>query len=813
MFRPAFNQIVADKLTLVAMVIAVYHFILALCLAFIPYIIAESEVIQLNITIGFLGLILYILFRRSPAPPRFANLILTLMIAFAVFNALYYLWFSKEMRQSIFLLFVMIAATQFFLSSRWFTFNLLFIFGSWYWVAWQYLEGSVFYFGFILSVGVATSVVVFIVRRDAHQRFEWLRLQDSRRRDVLQHRAIQLEKSQNIAQQVGSILDVDELLDQVADLVWREFHYNYVSLFLLDANGRFLTLRASAGDNLSPDMQLSLDLPVDDSNLPGWVIKNGRYRCTNNIDEEPLFTPFIPDVDVNAQLDLPLRDGRIFLGVLTLQSKRSNAFDTEDILYLQLLASQIANGIRNATSYQREKSARLFAETLQDTGHALASTLEWNTILDMILDRLTQIVHYDRAAVLVQRGQLLEFVAFKGFPDESQPESINISLENETVYKQIVETKSPLTLEDANTQNDWQSVDSLPAARSWLGVPLIQGGEVIGMLSLARESLNPYSTSEVNLATAFAGQAAIALENARLYEETTRFNQQLEYEVRQRTDAIQIAYEELEQLNRNKSDFISVVSHELRTPLTILHGYTQMLRQDKVVLEDQMRRTIVRGIETGSGRLADIINSMLDVVKIENRELNLYHSQLSIPAMAKMVMDDLFELMTERKLILQVEDMPDMPLVYADPDMMKKVFYHLLINAVKYTPDGGTITVSGRRYKMAGNAHSSSVEIIIKDSGIGIDLAMRELIFTKFYQTGEVSLHSSSKTQFKGGGPGLGLSIVKGIVEAHHGRIWVESPGHDEEMLPGSEFHIILPINWPEGERQDPMAVGEPVNG
>lgn len=799
-FRPAFDQIVADKLTMVAFVMAIYHFALAASFVLISYIAAPVQVVQLNITIGILGVVLYLLFRRSPPPPRYASLILTCMITFSVFNALYYISFTQEMRQSIFLLFVMIGASQFFLSSRWFFGNLLFMFMSWYVVVSTFAAGALFYFGFILFVGAAAAVVVFVVRRDAHQRYEWLRHLDGQRQAVLKYRTQQLEKSQSIAQQVGPILAIDPLIEQIVDLIWREFDSDYVNLFLLNSEQKILELRAAAGQGLSGDDLFTVELPIDESNLPGWVVQNGRYRYSKDVNQEPRYVQFIPDAKVQSQLDLPLRDGRHILGVLSLQCATINAFDFDDIVYMQLLASQVANNIRNAISYQREKSARHLAEALQQTGRALAGTLEWNVVIDLILKELAGIVAYDRAAVLVQRGNNLEMLSFQGFPEASQPQNIKISLENETVFKRIVELKRPYALKDAQDQIDWHSVESLTPARSWLGVPLLSSGEVIGMLSLTRETLDPYQEDEIKLAATFAGQAAIALENARLYDETTRFNQQLEYEVRQRTEAIQKAYEELEQLNRNKSDFISVVSHELRTPLTILHGYTQMLVRDDTIMSNPMRQAVVHGIETGSSRLADIVNSMLDVVKIENRELNLYPSQISVLPMIKMVLNDIYDLISKRELTLTVSDMAELPLIYADPDMLKKVFYHLIINAVKYTPDGGEITISGGKYSLNGGVLSSSIEIVVKDSGIGIDSATRELIFTKFYQTGEVSLHSSSKSQFKGGGPGLGLAIAKGIIEAHGGRIWVESLGHDEEACPGSEFHIVLPLNLPQAE-------------
>jgi signal transduction histidine kinase len=149
-------------------------------------------------------------------------------------------------------------------------------------------------------------------------------------------------------------------------------------------------------------------------------------------------------------------------------------------------------------------------------------------------------------------------------------------------------------------------------------------------------------------------------------------------------------------------------------------------------------------------------------------------------------------------LTLLLKDLGALPAIEADADGLYKVFYHLLTNAVKYTPDGGTITVAGRVFQGTEPVPGDSVEVTISDTGIGIDPDVQELIFTKFYQTGELSLHSSGKTKFKGGGAGLGLAIVRGIVQAHRGRVWVESPGYDEESFPGSEFHVVLPINQPQ---------------
>lgn len=139
--------------------------------------------------------------------------------------------------------------------------------------------------------------------------------------------------------------------------------------------------------------------------------------------------------------------------------------------------------------------------------------------------------------------------------------------------------------------------------------------------------------------------------------------------------------------------------------------------------------------------------------------------------------------------------MSQLPAIEVDPDAFRKVFYHLIVNAIKFTPDGGQITISG--YPRRGHWNEISkdgIEIVVSDTGIGIEPEYHELIFAKFYQTGELALHSSGKTKFKGAGPGLGLAIVRGIVEAHRGKVWVKSPDHNEESCPGTQFHVFLPL-------------------
>jgi len=137
-------------------------------------------------------------------------------------------------------------------------------------------------------------------------------------------------------------------------------------------------------------------------------------------------------------------------------------------------------------------------------------------------------------------------------------------------------------------------------------------------------------------------------------------------------------------------------------------------------------------------------------------------------------------------------------LIRADSNRLVQVFSHVIQNAIKYTPDGGQIRIIGNVITGTTPEDGDIVEIEVNDTGIGIASEDIEKVFEKFFRVGNVMLHSTGDTKFKGAGPGLGLTIAKGIISAHHGRIWAESPGNDEDSPPGSTFHILLPVKQPD---------------
>jgi signal transduction histidine kinase len=316
-----------------------------------------------------------------------------------------------------------------------------------------------------------------------------------------------------------------------------------------------------------------------------------------------------------------------------------------------------------------------------------------------------------------------------------------------------------------------------------------------------------YTAQDLNLLSTLADQTAVALENTRLVEGLVRLNN----EFRRAYAALDQANRHLERLDKTKSDFISIASHELRTPLTLISGASQMLLEDPDIENNEYHEQLLSKIHTGTVRLHEIIDTMLDMAKIDTRALSLEPQPISLDRLIHSVYEELSQDAEERGQAVVFEDLEALPSITADMVALKKVFYHLIINAIKYTPDGGQITISGRQAEPnASDLPRGGVEIIVSDTGIGIDPRFHELIFAKFYQTGELELHSSGKTKFKGGGPGLGLAIARGIVEAHHGRIWVESPGYDEVNCPGSKFHVILPLRPTDRPTSPENSIGMP---
>ena len=255
-------------------------------------------------------------------------------------------------------------------------------------------------------------------------------------------------------------------------------------------------------------------------------------------------------------------------------------------------------------------------------------------------------------------------------------------------------------------------------------------------------------------------------------------------------------------LEQNKASFIKVAAHELRTPLTLLEGYARMMHaMDKPDLSHM--KVLLNGFDSGTARLRAIIGDMIDVTLIDAETININYQPVHLDKLLLIVIDKVERASEDRQVRFEITPSPLEDPFYADPERLSQAFQKIIINSLKFTPDGGTVYIRSHFSRPTGEKDGVDgfLTIEIEDTGIGIEPVNLERIFEVFSGIHDFSLHSSGISKFKGGGAGLGLPIARGIIEAHGGRLWADSPGWDEETCPGSTFFVDLPIRTvpPEG--------------
>jgi signal transduction histidine kinase len=317
--------------------------------------------------------------------------------------------------------------------------------------------------------------------------------------------------------------------------------------------------------------------------------------------------------------------------------------------------------------------------------------------------------------------------------------------------------------------------------RSLLAVPLIVRDEAIGTLTIDSDQPNAFSESDIQLMTIAAAQVSVAISNARLFEEVER-----------RAKELEIAYDELKESDRLKDELVQNVSHELRTPLTFVKGYVDLLMDGEMGLLTQQQQDALQIVSDKTDEITRIIEDIITLQRIDATNIQL--ERVSMSAFLDTAVAD-HRLVANKKGLQIVYQKPRAKaMVYIDKQRMMQVMDNLLGNAMKFSPDGGTITVKLEE-------DDEFVTVCVSDEGIGVPKDKQDRIFDRFYQ-----VDGSSRRRF--GGTGIGLAIVKRIVNAHHGRIWLES-----EVGKGSSFYFALPVSLPQigapQSQSDPSTVVE----
>ncbi len=478
-----------------------------------------------------------------------------------------------------------------------------------------------------------------------------------------------------------------------------------------------------------------------------------------------------------SSLGVPILVGERVIGVIMLQStERENLFTDSDVRLLTTIAAAVGVAIENARLFETERTARRQAETLRAATQALSTTLELQQVFEVILSELQKVVPYDSASVQQLRGDRLEIIGGVGFSNLESVIGVSFDLtSDDNPNRRVMETRRALILDDASTDYvEFRRRVHAPAKiSSWMGVPLLFGDRLMGMITLDKREPRFYSEAHARLAMAFAAQAAIAIENARLFAETQK------------------AKEEADAANQAKSSFLSSVSHELRTPLTSVLGFTKIIqkRLEEIILahvqadDRKIQRAIGQVREnlgiilTEGDRLTAMINDVLDLAKIEAGKVDWKSEPVVVTEVIERAAAATSSLFATKGLAL-VKDVPaDLPSTRGDRDRLIQVVINLISNAVKFT-DKGSVTCRARQAAPRGQ-----IVVSVMDTGLGIAPDDQRKVFERFVQVGDTLTD-------KPRGTGLGLPICREIVEHHGGRIWVES-----ELGRGSTFSFTLPIH------------------
>ncbi len=428
--------------------------------------------------------------------------------------------------------------------------------------------------------------------------------------------------------------------------------------------------------------------------------------------------------------------------------------------------------------------------TLLQLGQLLNSSLDLHHVLETAIEQVITFVGAERGFILLVEIETGKFVgeAVRNIDREALEATLadrdqaNRAEISRTIVQNVLTTRQPVVSVNAMDDPRFAAAVSVQFAnlRSVLCVPLVAQGRLLGIIYLDNRIRTALFTEHhLSMLLAFANQAAVAIENARLYDNLRRSLEERLHlqDALHRQETQRLAVEEASRL---KSDFIGFVAHELRNPLTTIRGYVQTLMQDtEGTLGDDVRDEFYEAIEADSDRLLDMINELLDVSRLEaGRPLSVSYSEFELrPLLEKLVRRHRFYKFFTRNHVLDTDIAPDLPItIEADEDKLNQVFSNLLSNAIKYSPNGGAITLTARR---DGDHH---VKIQVKDAGLGMTEEQAGRLFRQYERVERDDIRNIP-------GTGLGLYLVKHLVELHGGEVSCESaPGK------GSLFTVRLPV-------------------
>jgi signal transduction histidine kinase len=523
----------------------------------------------------------------------------------------------------------------------------------------------------------------------------------------------------------------------------------------------------------SPEYRAELaarDIPVGRGTLVGRV----------GLERSPVLLPDVladPDYEwTEAQrlggfrtiLGVPMLSEDEVIGVISLWRRNVDPFAAREIEVATAFAAQGAIAIRNANLMQQlELRTRELTrsvdelEGLRHVGEAVSSSLDLHEVLSTIVAHAVQLSGTEGGSIseFNDNAEAFEVRAAFGTSDEllAALRATRIGL-RETLVGRATLTRTPVVVEDLAAVPPDPHLAALARAgwRSMLAVPLVREDRILGTLVVRRRAPGGFPQRTIELMETFASQSALAIQNARLFQELARKS------------------EELEVASRHKSEFLASMSHELRTPLNAVIGFSDVLLDRLFGDLNPKQEEYIEDIRESGRHLLELLNDILDLSKVEAGKMQLELATTSLREALEHGVAMVSEHATRESLSLHLAVADDVDVVVADPLRLKQVILNLLTNAVKFTPSGGRVEARAERV-------GDEIRVSVEDSGIGIAQSDYERIFEAFQQ-GRRDVSASAE------GTGLGLTLSKRIVELHGGRLWVDSRvGH------GSKFTFSIP--------------------